>query len=232
MISLTYEARDAKIKPAVLRRSGKVPAVFYGRKRKAVSIAVLEKAFEKAFAKVGENAVLTLQGPTGEVPALVHEVARHPVSGEVEHIDFYTFEAGQKLAVQVPLEFVGVSPAVKEKGAVLVKVLRELSVEAEPTKLPRSIAVDLSPLVDFHSQILAKDVALPDGVVLREKPEEVVASAYEPKEEKVEEAPAPDLSQIEVMKKGKEPKEGEEAATEGAAPAPEKKSEKLETKTR
>lgn len=218
MISLAYEARDAKIKPSALRKSGKVPAVFYGRKQKAVSIIVAEKAFEKAFSDVGENAVLTLQGPAGEVPALVHEVARHPVSVKVEHVDFYAFEKGQKLSVRVPLEFVGVAPAVKEKGAVLVKVLRELAIEAEPTKLPHSIVVDVSPLVDFHSQILAKDITLPDGVVLREKPEEVVASAYEPKEEKVEEVTAPDLSQIEVMKKGKEPKEGEEAV-EGAAPA-------------
>lgn len=217
MITLAYEARDAKVKPSVLRKSGKIPAVFYGRKQKAVSITVGEKVFEKAFAEVGENAVLTLQGPAGEVPALVHEVARHPVSVKVEHVDFYAFEKGQKLSVQVPLEFKGVSPAVKEKGAILVKVLRELSIEAEPTKLPHSVAVDVSSLVDFHSQILAKDIVLPEGVALREKPEEVVASAYEPKEEKVEEVAAPDLSQIEVMKKGKEPKEGEEAA-EGAAP--------------
>ncbi len=214
MISLAYEKRAPNAKPAALRRAGGVPAVFYGRKRAAAAIAVLAKAFEKAFAKAGENEVVTLQGPEGEVPALVHDVARHPVSGKVVHIDFYAFEKGQKLEVKVPLEFTGVAPAVKEKGGILVKVLRELHVEAEPAKLPHAIVVDIAPLADFGSQILAKHLALPDGVFLLEKPEEVVASVYEPKEEKVEEVPAPDLSQIEVVKKGKEPKEGEE----GAAP--------------
>ena len=104
----------------------------------------------------------------------------------------------------------GLAPAVKEKGGVLVKVLRELHVEAEPAKLPHAIVIDIAPLTDFGSQILAKDLILPGGVSLLEKPEEVVASVYEPKEEKVEEVQASDLSQIEVVKKGKEPKEGEE----------------------
>lgn len=224
MITLAYEKRNTAQKPASLRRAGRVPAVFYGRKRSATSIEVVAKAFEKAFAKAGENEVVTLQGTDGEVPSLIHDVARHPVSGEVEHVDFYAFEAGQKLAVKVPLEFTGVSPAVKEKGGILVKVLRELHIEAEPTKLPHHITVDIAPLADFDSQILAKNITLPSGVSLLEKPEEVVASVYEPKEEKVEEAPAPDLSQIEVVKKGKELKEGEEAA-EGA-PTAEKKEEK------
>lgn len=218
MITLAYEKRNTAQKPAALRRTGKVPAVFYGRKRAATSIEVLAKAFEKVFAKAGENEVVTLEGSGGKVPSLIHDVSRHPVSGAVEHVDFYAFEAGQKLAVKVPLEFTGVSPAVKEKGGILVKVLRELHIEAEPTELPHSISIDIAPLADFDSQILAKQILLPEGVSLLEKPDEVVASVYEPKEEKVEEAPAPDLSQIEVVKKGKEPKEGEEG-TEGAAPA-------------
>jgi hypothetical protein len=57
------------------------------------------------------------------------------------------------------------------------------------------------------------------------KPEEVIASVYEPKEEVVE-APV-DLTAIEVEKKGKEAKEGEEGAE---APAAEEKTEKKEDK--
>jgi large subunit ribosomal protein L25 len=216
MISIQYEKRDKGTKPATIRRSGKIPAVFYGKKIKSTPISVSSKEFERAFSEAGENAVVTLQGSAGEIPALIHEVEKHPVSNEIEHIDFYAFEAGQKVSVRVPLEFTGTSPAVKEKGAVLVKVLRELSIEAEPKNLPRSISVDIAPLVDFTSQILAKDISLPNGVSLIEKSEEVIASVYEPKEEKIEEVVvAPDLSTIEVVKKGKE--ETAEDATEAAA---------------
>ena len=75
--------------------------------------------------------------------------------------------------------------------------------------------------------MLAKDILLPAGVTLIAKPDEVVASVYEPKEEVVEVAPV-DLSAIEVEKKGKEAKEGEEGAAvaaEGAA-APKKEDKK------
>jgi|GEM_PF-76996 large subunit ribosomal protein L25 len=234
MITLKYEPREKSAKAATLRRTGKIPAVFYGKRVAARSITVPEKAFAKALAAAGQNTALTLAGEGKEFPALIHDTMRHPVSGHIEHIDFYAFEPGQKVAVRVPLEFTGVSPAVKEKGGVLVKVLRELHIEAEPLKLPHTIDIDITSLVDFGSQILAKNISLPEGVTLKELPEEVVASVYEPKEEKEEVVPPPDLSQIEVMKKGKEEKESEtpaspETATQGT-PAKEVKEKKGEKK--
>jgi large subunit ribosomal protein L25 len=97
-------------------------------------------------------------------------------------------------------------------GGVLVKVMHELEIESAPKDLPKEIFVDISPLVDFESQILAENIKLPAGVTLITLPEEVVASVYEPKEEKVEETVAPDLSAIEVEAKGKkETEEGAEA---------------------
>ncbi len=216
--TLTYLARDAKVRPNALRREGKIPAVFYGRKQKATSVVLSIKEFDKVWKKAGENAVVLLQGSEGAVEALIHAVDRHPVSGAVRHADFYAFEKGQKLKIKIPIEFIGTSAAVKELGGVLVKVLHELEVEAEPAHLPSRVSVDIAPLAAFGNVIVAKSIALPAGVSLVTNPEEVVASVYEPKEEVVEEA-APDLSTIEVAKKGKEVKEGEEGAEpkEGAA---------------
>ena len=112
--------------------------------------------------------------------------------------------------MDIPLEFVGISPAVKDLGGNLVKVLHELKISAEPQNLPHSISVDISKLATFDDQILASDIVLPAGVDLVELPTEVVASVSEPKaEEPVESAPV-DLSSVEVEKKGK--KEEEEAA--------------------
>jgi hypothetical protein len=113
----------------------------------------------------------------------------------------------------VPLEFIGVSPAVKDLAGNLMKVLRELKISADPQHIPHSITVDISTLATFEDQILASDIALPAGVILVENPDEVVATVEEPKAE-VEEVVAPiDLSAIEVEKKGKKEEE---------APIPEK----------
>ena len=222
-IGLKFEKRDPKASPNTLRRAGKMPAVFYGRKQSSTPISIAQREFEKVWKKAGENTVVNLESEGDEVQALIHDVDRHPVSGVPQHADFYVFEKGQKLKIKIPIEFTGVSPAVKDLGAVLVKVMHDLEIEAEPKNLPQKLEVDISSLATFESVITAKEVKLPEGVALVASPDEVVASVYEPKEEVVEEAPV-DLSAIEVVKKGKEVPEGEEGA-EGGAPAAEPKKE-------
>jgi large subunit ribosomal protein L25 len=158
---------------------------------------------------------------------LIHDVDLDPVTDVPIHVDFYAIEKGKKLTVDVPLEFIGVSPAVKELGAVLVKVLHDVEIEALPKDLPHKLEVDIASLVTFDSVLTAKDIKLPEGVALKIKLDEVIASVYEPKEEVVE-AALVDLSAIEVEKKGKEAKEGEAGAE--VADAPEKKDEKKDKK--
>ena len=81
--------------------------------------------------------------------------------------------------------------------------------------LPHDIEVDLALLANIGDQIHAKDLKLPAGVTLTMSPEEVVVLVQEVVEEK-EEAPAADLSTIEVEQKGKEVGKEE---TEGACEA-------------
>ena len=221
-ITLGVEPRDAKTNVVLLRKAGKMPAVYYGRKQASTPVTVSAVEFSKVLKKAGESSVVTLKTKEGVLDSLIYDVDRDPVTGALRHADFYVFEKGQKIKVKIPVEFSGVSPAVKELGAVLVKVLREVEIEAAPKDLPRVLIVDISKLVAFDSQVLAKDIILPEGVTLIAKQDEVVASVYEPKEEVVEAAPV-DLSAIEVEKKGKEPVEGEEGApAAGAAPAGDK----------
>ena len=228
-LTLHYEKREKKVKPGALRRAGRIPAVFYGKRTASTPISLSTSEFEKVWKKAGENTVVTLAAGGDDTPTLIYEVARHPVTDAFLHIDFYAFEKGQKLRVKVPIEFIGVSPAVKDLGGVLVKVIHDLEIEAAPQDLPQKVEVDISPLATFGSVILAQQIILPAGVTLQLSPEDVVASVYEPKEEVVEEAPA-DLSQIEVAKKGKEEKEGEGTAPETTAAGGTKEAKKEEGK--
>jgi large subunit ribosomal protein L25 len=230
-ITLQFETRDAKVAPNTLRNTGRIPAVFYGRKQKSTPITVSTREFEKVWKKAGEHTIVSLRKGDEEVEALLHAVDKHPVTGIPRHADFYVFEKGQKLKIKIPIEFVGISPAVKDLGAVLVKVVHDLEIEASPKDLPQKLEVNISSLAAFGNVITAKEIALPAGVTLVISPDDVIASVYEPKEEIVEEAPV-DLSTIEVAKKGKEPVPGEtaeEAEGASAAAAP-KKEEKKEAK--
>ena len=231
MLSLNVERREGA-KNEAIRKAGKIPAVFYGPKEASTSIAVSAVEFKKVWKKAGESSVVVLKEGKNEHEALIHDVDVHPVSGIVRHADFYVIEKGKKVKVRTPIVFAGVSPAVKDKGGILVKVLRDIEIEAAPKDLPHEITVDISSLAELNSAIHAGDIKLPAGVTLVTKADEIVASIAEAKEE-VEEAPqAIDMSTIEVAAKGKEVKEGEagapvEAGDKKAAPAKdEKKAEK------
>jgi large subunit ribosomal protein L25 len=217
MITLAVEKRDQKTDVEMLRKSGKIPAVFYGPKEKSTPITVSTVDFIKAFKKAGESSVVILKEGGNEHETLIHEVDVHPLTGAPRHADFYVLEKGKKVKVDVALVFEGVSGAVKDLAGILVKVLREIEIEAAPKDLPHELKVDISTLAELTSVITAADIKLPAGVTLVTKPEEIVASIAVAKEE-VEEVTPIDMSAIEVEKKGKEAKEGEEGAepAEGA----------------
>jgi large subunit ribosomal protein L25 len=217
MLSLSIEKRDSKANLNASRKAGKIPAVFYGRKAKSTPIWLTEKEFIKVWRKAGETSVIELKGTGMDHQALIHEIDADPVSDRIRHADFYVIEKDQKLEISVPLNYIGVSGAVKDLGGILVKVLHELKIEALPKDLPHSIDVDISALAAFDSKIHAKDIKLPAGVELKEKADATVAGVDQPREEKEEEAAPVDLSTIEVEKKGKEPVEGEEGAADAGA---------------
>ena len=194
-MDLTVEKREIQTKPKSLREKGILPAVIYGRKEESTPIAIDAKQFEKVFKAAGESTVLTLKGLDQDKQALIQEVDFDAVSGEPLHADFYVIEKGQTVTVSVPFEFAGVSPAVKDKGGILVKVMHELEVECEPKDLPRAIRVDVSSLVELEDQIKIKDLGLSAALKLSIDTDEVVAMIDVAKEEPVEAAPV-DISAI------------------------------------
>ncbi|OHA26403.1 MAG: hypothetical protein A3D52_03250 [Candidatus Taylorbacteria bacterium RIFCSPHIGHO2_02_FULL_44_36] len=224
MILLKAKRRAPRANLGKMRKNGVLPAVFYpvrsevfngvyGKREKAIPISVALKDFVKVWKEAGESSVVNLAIEGEEnLEALIQDVDLDPIRSIPRHTDFYVFEKGKKLKIKTPIEFTGVSPAVKDLGAILLKVLHELAIEALPKDLPKKIEVDIGSLKNFGDTVAAKDIKLSSGVTLMEKPEEVVVSVHEPKEE-VEEKPAEpvDLSTIEVEKKGKEAKEGESA---------------------
>jgi large subunit ribosomal protein L25 len=207
MLTLNAELRDIKVSPESLRTQGRIPAVYYGPKEKNTPVSVSTIDFIKVFKKAGESSVIILKEGNNDHEVLIQDIDVHPVTGAPRHADFYVIEKGKKVKVNVPLIFEGISPAVKEKGAILIKVARDLEIEAAPKDLPHELKVDISSLTEFSSTITANDIKLPAGVSLVSGSDEIIASISEAKEVK-----PIDMSTIEVEKKGKIEKEGEESS--------------------
>jgi large subunit ribosomal protein L25 len=210
MLTLEVQKRE-KGGLAAARKAGKLPAVLYGRHETSTPVSVDTKSFEKVFRSAGESSVITLSG-LGEVKqALIHEVSVDPVSGVPVHADFYVIEKGQKVTVSIPLSFVGVSPAVKDLGGILVKVMHEIEIEVDPAQLPHEIEVDISKLTTLDSQIAIKDLKFPASAEVTLDQDEVVALISVAKDEPEEPASPVDLTAIETsVERGK--KEDEEGA--------------------
>jgi len=214
MLTLKIQQRDKKESPKDARENGRLPAVFYGRKEESTPIAVETASFEKIFRVAGESTIISLEGVGEPKEALIHDVDVHPVTSKPQHVDFYVIEKGKKLTVNVPIEFSGESPAVDDLGAILVKVIHEVEIEALPKDLPHELIVDISTLKEFNDQITIKDISLPEGVKSLLDEDEVVVMVSEPKEEEEEEATEIDMDSIEVEGASKEEGDGETSSEE------------------
>jgi len=217
-ISLTAKTRTSLgHKTAALRARGVVPCVTYGHGIKTASIEVNAKQLERVITKAGSSTLVELDLDGSKKNIVIHDVQHDPVSGAVIHADLYQVRMDEKIKAKVPLNFKGVSRAVKDFGGILVKSVDELEIEALPKDLPHEIVVDLSKLIKLHDSIALKDLDIPAGVnVLVEDKELAVASVTPPRSEEelkaLDEAVTEDVNAIEGVK----PKEeGEEITADG-----------------
>ena len=215
MHTLSVEKREELGKKAArLRGAGRLPAVLYGKHEAAMPLSVALSDFERVWREAGESGIVRLGGLGREVDVLIYAVDLDPVREVPRHADFYAIEKGQKVRVMVPLEFVGIAPAVRDLGGVLTKVIHELEVEAEPASLPHHLVVDISSLSALDESISVHDITLPPGVSATAEGDEVVVIVSAAAEEVVEPAAPIDFAAIEVEKKGKEEVQDTEGAGE------------------
>ncbi len=200
-----------------LRNEGFIPAELYGRGLENLHLSVPAKEFKKVFQEAGENTIVNVLIDGEKRPVLINAVSYNPITDDVQSVDFYQVRMDEKLNVFVPLDFVGVAPAVKEKNGLLVKSLQEIEVEALPTDIPHDIKVDLSKLADIDQSIYVEDLEIPANVEVLLDPETVVATATskitEEEELAAQQAAATPVEEVKVESEEKKAeKEAEKAA--------------------
>jgi large subunit ribosomal protein L25 len=209
-ISLQIETREDTGKGPMrrLRRSGRLPGVFYGPKSEALPVSVDAKEFAQHVANLEGSHLIRLQSAAAALQqriALLREVQTHPVSGDVLHVDLYEVDLTKRLQVTVPLHFVGRAIGVAE-GGILQPILREIQVECLPTDIPQFIEVDVSGL-NIHDVVHLEDLQMPANVTAIIETNEAVVSVLPPT--------------VEEVKAAEVPVEGEAVAAAPGAPAAE-----------
>ncbi len=197
-----------------LRRSEKIPAIFYGPESAPIPIYVPKLNLEKILKKqASENVLyqLTIKGDNREnvKTAMLKELQKHPVTRAYFHADFLEVSLTKEIDVTVGLRIIGKSPAL-EKGGIVQEISRELEIRCLPTSIPAYIDVDVSSL-EIGDSLHVRDLRVPDGIRILSEPQlTLVTVAHAMMEEKPEVAEAPAEGEVEVVAKKGKPKTEEE----------------------
>src|SRR3954468_7476603 len=215
---LSLNARDPEGSRTArrLRRAGEVPGVIYGGDVEPSHFAVDARILRNTLAHSGAILDVSIDGGKAS-PVLVKDVQRHPVRGDIVHVDLLRVNMNETIQTTVVLELVGAddAPGVSE-GGVLSQETREINIEALPGDIPDSITHDVSGM-HINDTLTLSAVTAPEGITLLDDLEETVIATItpataEPVEEDIE-------TETELGGEGKGQAAGEpaEAPAEGGA---------------
>ncbi len=152
-----------------IRRADKVPAVLYGHGTAPIHIAL--PGHETLLALRTANALLSIEVNGSSQLALPKQVQRDPLKHTIEHVDLVIVRHGEKVTVDVAVHIVG------EAGPDTLVVVdhNNVPLEAEATQIPERIVVSVDQLPP-GTQILARDLQLPDGSSIDLDPETLIVN--------------------------------------------------------
>lgn len=150
-----------------IRRAGGVPCVIYsqGKEAKAISLSIKDiNSICHRFDVMTNVVNLEIDGKVRK--ALVKQISVHPVTDQIEHVDFVDIEESISLRVNVPIKIVGKEKSIEiKRGGVVNMAKRFLKCEVNKDNVPQSIIIDVSN-IKMGSPFSLKDVNLPSGVKL------------------------------------------------------------------
>src|SRR3954449_11892703 len=163
-----------------VRREGLIPAVVYGLGSDNVSVSVSQRELAHVLSGgAGLNTLITLNIDGTEELAIARQLQRHPVRGNVIHVDFVRVRADQTIQAEIPVHLTGEAEGAL-RGGVLEQLVHTLTVEAKPSDFPPSVEHDVSAL-EIGGQIYVRDLDIPRGVTVLQSGEDLVAQISAPR---------------------------------------------------
>jgi large subunit ribosomal protein L25 len=194
-----------------LRRSGRLPAVVYGRRDETQSLTLDTQELVRLLTEIRAATTVIDLEVGGEKPrrVLIREIQRHPFRSELLHVDFFEIRADVKIKVQVPLHLEGEAYGV-EMGGILQQIRHELEVECLPNEIPPDFTVDVTDL-DIGNSIHISDVEL-SGVTILDDEGLTVCTVVPPAVEE-----EPEVEELEEGEEGEEIEGDESEPTDDSA---------------
>ncbi len=193
MAEITLQAERRKVvgKPVRrLRRSGLVPAIFYGLRMEPLPIQIPHKTLNEVYRQAGSSTLIQVVLDGNIYPALIRDLQRDPISQEILHLDLERVDLERPITAQVPVILKGTSPVVEQGLAVLTRGLEEIEIRCLAAAVPACIEVDISAITRPEQAVHAGDLSLPPEVYLLTDPGAVIVYTTPVRRLEEEEKPA------------------------------------------
>ena len=207
--TLDVSKRDLTNKGGIkqLRKSGKIPGVYYSFDSKSSTPFFIDSKNLKDAQKSGSR-IFNINVGSKKRTVLFKSVQYHPVTDEILHIDLYGIKMDQAVTVSVSVTLVGTPKGVQEQGGTLIQGLNELDIECLPGDIPETIEVEIESL-EIGDSMRVEDLKKMDNFEVKTSSDQILASVTQAQQEEVEDLANSDES-------GEAPDSSEEASDDNS----------------
>lgn len=190
-----------------IRKSGAIPGVIYGEGKPAEHLSINAQEFGRLVLREGTGKLISLKIEKGKKTekdqVLIKDLQRHPVKGNILHVDFLRVAMDHPVTIKVPLYLASDERKTRD-GAIIDMTMHELEISCLPGNIPERIQIHTNELT-AGCRIHVKDLELGEGVKPISAPEEVVVQAIAPTVAvETEATEQPESAEPEVIKDKKE----------------------------
>jgi len=179
-----------------LRNAGRVPATVYGRGMNARSVTLdVKELFTVLHTEAGLNALISIDiEGTESLLTVAREIQRHPVRGDITHLDLIRVALDEAIVADVGLEPIGIPIGVYLEGGFVESIAGSVSISALPLAVPSSIEYNIEHL-HIGDSIKVSDLPELDGVEYLDDADRAVLTVL---------APRIEIEEEEVLEEGEE----------------------------
>ncbi len=139
-----------------LRAQGRIPCCIQGEEKDNVDLSIDADAF--AYARRHHEHLFDIALDQGdEETAMIRELQWDLIGDNIVHVEFRRVIRGQKVEVEVSLEFTG-----HPKGGVLNHLINQITILCLPSEIPDSIEAKVGEMEPGHT-LHARDLILPEN---------------------------------------------------------------------
>lgn len=188
-----------------LRQKGAIPGVVYGYQMEPTAISLDARVFAKMLAAFGNKSVFQLDVDGNRINAVLTEVQRCALKGNVKHVDFKSINMAEELEVDIPVTVTGNAIGVAD-GGFLLQPNREVRIKVNPSEIPEIIEVDVTD-VAIGTSLYVGDIREKFSFEILQEDDYTLVTITPPAAENVQEDDTVDGTPEVIEATGKNPEE-------------------------